>query len=94
MDDREGVGKRSRVRLAPEYVRRYTEEILDLIPLDPLVHQLPVRGIAALMCVEATAPACHRSLVAARLAERYGFEIVHLEPPDPGPDRPRKRGGR
>jgi uncharacterized protein (DUF488 family) len=79
-DDREGVGKRSRVRLATEYVRRYTEEILDLVPLDPLVRQSPVHGIAALMCVEATAHACHRSLVAARLAERYGFEIVHLEP--------------
>lgn len=79
-DDREGVGKRSRVRLAPKYVRRYTEEILDLVPLDPLVRHLPVHGIAALMCVEAAAPACHRSLVAARLAERYGFQIVHLEP--------------
>ena len=30
-DDRQGVGKRSRVRLAPEYVREYTEEILDLV---------------------------------------------------------------
>ncbi|MHB1835922.1 MAG: DUF488 family protein, N3 subclade [Solirubrobacteraceae bacterium] len=79
-DAREGVGKRSRVRLAPEYVRRYTEEILDLAPLGPLVDQLPVHGIAALMCVEATADACHRSLVADRLAQRYGFEVVHLEP--------------
>lgn len=79
-DDRESVGKRSRVRLAPEYVPRHTEEILDLVPLDPLVRQLPVHGIAALMCVEMTAQACHRSLVAARLAERYGVEIVHLEP--------------
>jgi uncharacterized protein (DUF488 family) len=79
-DDRQGVGKRSRVRLAPEYVRQYTEEILDLVPLDPLVRRLPVHGIGALMCVEATAQACHRSLVAGRLAERYGFEVVDLEP--------------
>ncbi len=79
-DDREGVGKRSRVRLAPEYVRRYTEEILDLVPLEPLVRRLPVHGIGALMCVEATAQACHRSLVAQRLAERFGFEVVNLEP--------------
>lgn len=79
-DDREGVGKRSRVRLAPEYVRRYTEEILDLVPLEPLVRRLPVHGIGALFCVEATAQACHRSLVAARLAERFGLEIRHLEP--------------
>ena len=79
-DDRQGVGKRSRVRLAPEYVRQYTEEILDLVPLDPLVRRLPVHGIGALMCVEATAQACHRSLLAGRLAERYGFEVVDLEP--------------
>jgi uncharacterized protein (DUF488 family) len=79
-DDLQGVGKRSRVRLAPEYVRRYTEEILDLVPLEPLVRRLPVHGIAALMCVEATAGACHRSLVAQRLAERFGFEVIDLEP--------------
>ena len=79
-DDRQGVGKRSRVRLAPEYIRRYTEEILDLVQLEPLVRRLPVHGIGALMCVEATAQACHRSLVALRLAERFGFEVVNLEP--------------
>ncbi|HEX3976108.1 MAG TPA: DUF488 domain-containing protein [Solirubrobacteraceae bacterium] len=79
-DDRQGVGKRSRVRLAPEYVREYTEEILDLVPLEPLIRQLPVHGVGALLCVEATAQACHRSLVAARLAERFGFEVTHIEP--------------
>ncbi len=79
-DDRQGVGKRSRVRLAPEYVREYTEEILDLVPLEPLVGRLPVHGVGALLCVEATAQACHRSLVAARLAERFGFEVIHIEP--------------
>jgi uncharacterized protein (DUF488 family) len=82
-DDRQGVGKRSRVRLAPEYIGEYTEEILDLVPLEPFVRQLPVHGIGALMCVEATAQACHRSLVAARLADRFGFEVVHLEPGGP-----------
>ncbi len=79
-DDRQGVGKRSRVGLAPEYIQRYTEEILDLVPLEPLVRRLPVHGIGALLCVEATARACHRSLVAGRLAERFGFEVVDLEP--------------
>lgn len=82
-DDRQGVGKRSRERLAPEYIRAYTEEILDLVPLEPFIRQLPVHGTAALLCVEATAQACHRSLVAERLAERHGFEVVHLEPTEP-----------
>src|ERR1700742_470849 len=79
-DDREGVGKRSRVRLAPASIREYTEEILALAPLEPLIGQLPVHGMGALLCVEATARACHRSLAAERLAERFGFEVIHLEP--------------
>jgi uncharacterized protein (DUF488 family) len=82
-DDRQGVGKRSREQLSPEYVRVYTEEILDLVPLEPLVRRLPVHGMAALLCVEATAEACHRSLVAQRLAARFGFEVINLEPAVP-----------
>jgi uncharacterized protein (DUF488 family) len=33
---------------------------------------------AALLCIEADAGACHRSLIAARLVERAGFEVVDL----------------
>jgi uncharacterized protein (DUF488 family) len=79
-DDRQGVGKRNRVHLADEYVRQYTEEILDLVGLESFVRRQPVHGIGALLCVEATARACHRSLVAQRLAERFGFEVVDIEP--------------
>ncbi len=79
-DDRQGVGKRSREHLAPEYVRRYAEEILDIVPLEPFVRRLPVHGIGALLCVEATAVACHRSLIAERLVDRFDFDVVHLEP--------------
>ena len=42
-DARMGVGKRSRVELAPEYVARYTREILDHVDLHELdggSHQL------------------------------------------------------
>jgi uncharacterized protein (DUF488 family) len=77
-DDRVGVGKRSRERLAPEYVDRYTREILD--PADLGAVALPESGAAALLCVEAEPAACHRSLIAARLAERFGVEIVDLRP--------------
>jgi hypothetical protein len=44
------------------------------------VRGLPVHGLAALLCVEATAEACHRSLVAQRLAERFGFAVIDNEP--------------
>jgi len=82
-DARNGVGKRSRMQLSPEYIEAYTQEILDLVPLEPMIRRLPVHGIGALLCVEATAQACHRSLVARRLADRYGFEVVDLEADEP-----------
>lgn len=75
-DARQGVGKRSRAELAPEYVERYTREILDPVDLEPLVARLP----AALMCVERDPEACHRSLIAARLAEEHGLAVEHLRP--------------
>ena len=79
-DARLGVGKRSRVELAPEYVRRYTTEVLDRVDLTALVTELPAEGLAALLCVERDPEACHRSLIAARLADHHGFAIEHLRP--------------
>jgi uncharacterized protein (DUF488 family) len=79
-DDRMGVGKRSRERLAPEYVERYTSEILDRADLETVTAELPDKGAAALMCVEADPEACHRSLIARRLRERHGVEMLDLRP--------------
>jgi uncharacterized protein (DUF488 family) len=79
-DDRLGVGKRSRQVLAPEYVERYTREILDPVDLDGLLAELPADGLAALFCVECDAAACHRSLIAARLAREYGLPVTDLLP--------------
>jgi uncharacterized protein (DUF488 family) len=77
-DDRQGVGKRTRHHLAPEYARRYTTEILDRADLTAIVSALPANGTAALFCVENDPEACHRSLIARRLSERHGFTIEHL----------------
>ena len=79
-DDRARVGKRSRALLDPAYRERYVREILDRADLDSLVAELPAQGSAALLCVEAQPEACHRSLVAERLADRYGLEVRHLLP--------------
>jgi uncharacterized protein (DUF488 family) len=84
-DARTGAGKRSRDTLAPEYVERYTREILDRVDLRELTDELPVHGRAALLCVEAGAAACHRSLITRRLAERDGFEVEHLGDQAAGP---------
>ncbi|MFZ0043647.1 MAG: DUF488 domain-containing protein [Solirubrobacteraceae bacterium] len=79
-DDLQGVGKRSRERLAPEYVERYTAEILDRAPLEPVVSELSQTARGALFCVECEAAACHRSLVVDRLADRLGFGVANLVP--------------
>ena len=78
-DARQGVGKRSRAELAPEYVERYTREILDHANLDVFVDALPHEP-SALLCVERDPEACHRSLVAERLAAEHGVSVTHLRP--------------
>ena len=79
-DDRLGVGKRSRRELAAAYVDRYRREILDHADLDAVVVRMPDDRTTALLCVERDPEACHRSLVAAELAEAYGLDVIHLYP--------------
>jgi uncharacterized protein (DUF488 family) len=79
-DARQGIGKRSRMELAPEYRERYLREILARVDLSRLVSELPTDGPAALLCVERDPEACHRSLIAERLEAEYGIAVVHLRP--------------
>jgi uncharacterized protein (DUF488 family) len=79
-DDRRGVGKRSRTELAPEYRERYVAEILDPADLTPVLAELASNPVAALLCVERDPEACHRSLIAERLAAQHGVRVEHLRP--------------
>jgi uncharacterized protein (DUF488 family) len=79
-DARLGIGKRSRVELAPEYRERYTTEILGRVPLAPLVESLPADVVMALLCVERDPEACHRSLIAERMSVELGVTVRHLMP--------------
>src|SRR2546423_5295122 len=81
-DARQGVGKRSRAELAPEYVDRYTREILDQVDLEPIAERVATES-AALLCVERDPEACHRSLIAKRLAAEHGLAVMHLRPAPP-----------
>ncbi len=78
-DARRGEGKRNRTVLAPAYVERYTEEVLDRVDLEPVARWIGASS-AALLCVERDAKACHRSLIAERLRREQGFEVEHLLP--------------
>jgi uncharacterized protein (DUF488 family) len=79
-DARRGEGKRSRTVLAPAYATRYTREILDQAPLEVLADALPTEGAATLFCVERDPEACHRSIIAERLAAEHGAAVGHLRP--------------
>lgn len=79
-DARLGVGKRSRVELSRSYRERYLAEILDRVDLATVVSSLPRERASALMCVERDPQACHRSLIAQRMAEELGVSLVHLTP--------------
>jgi uncharacterized protein (DUF488 family) len=77
-DDRLGVGKRTRVELAPAYRKRYVKEILDNVDLAAIAAQLPTEGASAFLCVERDPEACHRSLIAERLEAEHGVSVIHL----------------
>ncbi|HEY2772231.1 MAG TPA: DUF488 domain-containing protein [Solirubrobacteraceae bacterium] len=79
-DARQGVGKRSRVELAPEYRERYQREILDHVDLGAIARGLPAEGTTALLCVERDPEACHRSMIADELARDHGIAVGHLRP--------------
>jgi uncharacterized protein (DUF488 family) len=79
-DRRLGVSQRGRTSLAPEVRDRYRAEVLSAVDLAGLVDSLPDAGATALLCVEAEPAACHRSLIAERLADAHGVEIEHLVP--------------
>jgi uncharacterized protein (DUF488 family) len=79
-DARRGAGKRSSTDLAPEYVARYTREVLDRANLDSIVAELPQGAASALLCVERDPKACHRSLIADRLATGHAITVEHVLP--------------
>jgi uncharacterized protein (DUF488 family) len=90
-DDRVGARKRSRTELARAYRSRYTSEVLDSVDLAAFVAELPRDSASALFCVERDPEACHRSLIADRLAERHRVTVIHLLPDARPYRRPRGR---
>lgn len=81
-DDRQGVGKRNRQKLAPNYITRYTREILAPFNLTTLIAELPNDTTTAFLCVERDPEACHRSLIANRLHTEHNFPLTNLYPPN------------
>lgn len=78
-----GIGYRDRTSLSQEYLDAYGQEVLEGFDAAEFVASLG-EGIASLMlfCVERVPAACHRSLLAERLARDLGAEVMHILPPD------------
>jgi uncharacterized protein (DUF488 family) len=75
--------KRDRVALAPAYIEGYTSAILDRFDFRAFAQELRGCATPVLMCVERSPAACHRSLVAPRLAAAMGAgDVVDLMPED------------
>jgi uncharacterized protein (DUF488 family) len=80
-DRQAGIGKRERTRLAAEFVRAYEHERLSRFDSVEFVRTLgDAAAVVALCCVESDPRACHRSLVADRLAADLEIECEHLVP--------------
>jgi uncharacterized protein (DUF488 family) len=80
-DKAQGTTKRKRAALGEVFITGYREEHLARFDSQKFVEQLgPGAKVVALFCVEREPAACHRSLLAERLQQDMGVEVVHLTP--------------
>ena len=73
--------KRQRGEMDAVFVQAYKEECLHSLDLEGLRDALgEEEKVVALFCVEQHPAACHRSLVAEKLAEAWDVEVEHIVP--------------
>lgn len=80
-DTAAGIARRKREQLSPAFVQAFEREVLRSFDPASLQQMLSadVKTIV-LLCVERSPTACHRALVAAALAERWGIDVEHCVP--------------
>lgn len=73
--------KSERTELSPEYIDQYVSHTLNRFDFSTLARELAAFNAPVLFCIERIPDACHRSLVAPKLAKALDTsEIVHLIP--------------
>jgi hypothetical protein len=73
------MAKRGRTGLSSAFIAGYRGECLSAFDSRSFLAQLgPAVRVVALFCVERVSTACHRSLVAERLQQDLGVEVIHL----------------
>lgn len=80
--DRESMmSKKERRSLSPNFKEAYTRQCLESWDSHHFLTSLPAQTrVIAIFCVERDPEACHRSLVADRLAAECGTAVEHLYP--------------
>lgn len=80
-DARAKLRKSQRTELDPGYIERYVADILDRFDFASLARRIDGVRAPVLFCIERIPSACHRSLVAPRLAKALdAADVVHLMP--------------
>lgn len=79
-DKAEHQTKKTREVLGHAFCCGYERLILDVVNLDELMNTLSNLHATNIVffCLETHPDACHRSLLAKRLSEKYNLEVVHL----------------
>ncbi len=75
-----GETKKLRTVLGSVFAQEYCKQILETYDMDALVEFLKShdKKNVVLFCVEEHAAACHRSLVAKKLADKLNTEVINL----------------
>jgi hypothetical protein len=79
-DEGQGVTKSQRSGLASTFVAEYQRRTLAQFDFDAFIQELSTYNAAVFFCVEGPPDACHRSLIARRLADITASRIQHLTP--------------
>ena len=75
------TAKRKRTELGEAFIEAYHTECLDTFDPQSLLDELePDTKVVALFCVETAPEACHRSLVADKLAKTFNLEVEDILP--------------
>lgn len=79
-DKANGESKKQRTTLGPVFKSEYLKQILEPFDIEKLANGLISSGAKNIVffCVEEKASACHRSLVAQKLASTLNCEIINL----------------
>lgn len=79
VDKTQKVAKRQREVLSPEFIAAYREQVLADFDSRAFIESLPPgTQVIALFCVERAPEACHRHLLAEKLANDLGLQVEHI----------------